>query len=89
MVATLPQLQWLDGKEVTKSERILATQVHVCVHVCVCVCVCLCVCVCVCVCVISDRYMYVLAALPTGQGENSCTAEGVPSKKGIYECSID
>ena len=27
MVAALPQLQWLDGKEVSKSTRILATQV--------------------------------------------------------------
>ena len=28
VVASLPQLQWLDGREVSKSERILATQVH-------------------------------------------------------------
>ena len=27
VIATLPQLQWLDGQEVTKSERILALQV--------------------------------------------------------------
>ena len=28
MVATLPRLQWLDGKEVSKSEKILAKQVQ-------------------------------------------------------------
>ena len=28
VVASLPQLRWLDGREVSKSERILATQVH-------------------------------------------------------------
>ena len=28
VVATLPQLMWLDGREVSKSERILAVQVH-------------------------------------------------------------
>ena len=33
MVASLPQLKWLDGKEITKSERILASQVHVHVHI--------------------------------------------------------
>lgn len=27
VVATLPQLRWLDGKEISKSERIVATQV--------------------------------------------------------------
>lgn len=28
VVASLPQLKWLDGREVSKSERILATQVY-------------------------------------------------------------
>lgn len=36
VVATLPQLKWLDGKEISKSERILASQVPVplshCLH---------------------------------------------------------
>ena len=27
VIATLPQLRWLDGKEISKSERIVATQV--------------------------------------------------------------
>lgn len=27
VIATLPQLRWLDGKEITKSDRIAATQV--------------------------------------------------------------
>jgi len=26
VIATLPQLQWLDGKEISKSERIVAMQ---------------------------------------------------------------
>jgi protein TilB len=28
VIATLPQLKWLDGKEISRSERITATQVH-------------------------------------------------------------
>ena len=30
VVASLPHLRWLDGKEVSKSERILAVQVRAC-----------------------------------------------------------
>ena len=30
VIATLPQLQWLDGREISKSERIVATQVSPC-----------------------------------------------------------
>lgn len=30
VIATLPQLQWLDGREINKSERIVATQVSPC-----------------------------------------------------------
>ena len=29
VIATLPQLQWLDGREITRSERIQASQVSV------------------------------------------------------------
>ena len=32
VVATLSRLQWLDGREITKSERILATQVYTCTY---------------------------------------------------------
>ena len=32
VIATLPRLQWLDGKEISKSERIVATQVRLCMY---------------------------------------------------------
>ena len=39
-MAALPGLQWLDGKEVSKSERILSTQVYIyTVYIYMCMCI--------------------------------------------------
>ena len=35
VIATLDSLKWLDGKEIDKSERILAKQVSYCIYLCI------------------------------------------------------